>query len=122
VQKRHPWVVWISRSAPVLRLIPPAAAPAGDRPGVTAKGIDMRGDSADFPQPRGSITSPVRGSSRDVSRVKLSHSPLLFHTGRLKGQCLSTRNSGSRGFGGARGPPHLQQTTAAAKVEEVGGG
>jgi hypothetical protein len=59
-------------------LLPPAAAHAGDRPRDTGKGIDRRGDSADFPQPRGLAASLVRGSYGDVSGTKLSWLPLLF--------------------------------------------
>jgi hypothetical protein len=75
--------------------LPPAAAPVGDHQGVTKKGFDRRGDSANFPQPRGSASSPARGSCGDVFGAKLPHSPLLFQTEWRRGPCSGAKNSDS---------------------------
>jgi hypothetical protein len=56
----------------------------------------------DFPQPRGSASSPARASYGDVSGAMLPHLPLHFQTVRRKGPCSGARNS--------------------AKVENAGGG
>jgi hypothetical protein len=57
---------------------PQAATTAGDHSGVVAKGTDERGNYADFSQPWGSASLPMRSDCEGVSGAKLSHPPLLY--------------------------------------------
>jgi hypothetical protein len=111
-----------------LRADVPSHIPTGSTvwPGLTSPGSnhcwrsDGRGNSTDFPQPRGSAASPVRGNCEGASGTKLSRLTLFFSTGWCGGELPGARGSSSPGFGCAGGPPCLRRVAVVAMIEEAG--